>query len=278
MSKIKCICNYCSIEFLRYKSQIRNINKIFCCKEHLHISLKEEMKGENNPNYNNKWSDEQKIKQSNETKERYLKNPELRFEAGKANRGKKFSPELIDKMHKDRNSDSYSHEHSSETKELIGKLSKEKFTDEYKEKFRKIMEDKGHWVKLEEKTDKEIYYILSNWIEKMWNYTVDENQLLLLKENGIFNNKTNTKGVVRDHIFTRNSGFNERVFPEILQHPENCQILTHSKNISKRKDGITLNELFVKILNTSHNWKYQKKIEKLIMNYKKGYRWVNETE
>ena len=38
---------------------------------------------------------------------------------------------------------------------------------------------------------------------------------------------------VRDHIFGRKNGFVLGVFPEIIRHPANCQIITHSDNIKK---------------------------------------------
>ena len=56
------------------------------------------------------------------------------------------------------------------------------------------------------------------------------NEINLLKQFGMFNIETNTKGVVRDHIYGRKSGFKEKVPPEILRHPANCEIILHSSH------------------------------------------------
>lgn len=120
--------------------------------------------------------------------------------------------------------------------------------------------------------------ILSNWIEKMFDKIKDEKQIKLLKEKGVFNVYTNNKGVVRDHIFMRYSGFKQGVFPEILRHPCNCQIITHGQNISKeyKKDNQTLEELFEKIINYNKDWKEQNKCLKLIQEYQKGKRYKKQ--
>ncbi|GAG15411.1 unnamed protein product, partial [marine sediment metagenome] len=118
--------------------------------------------------------------------------------------------------------------------------------------------------------------------EKMWNLVEDINQLDILKELGIFNAKTNSKGVVRDHIFSRNSGFILKVFPEILRHPCNCQILTHSANVKKKSsnnkyvdlDQISLFDLFLEIKNYEEIWFEQDITIKKIEEYKKGKRWT----
>ena len=47
------------------------------------------MLGENNPNYNNKWTNEGRIKQSKLVKQRYIERPELK-ELCAVNKGKKL--------------------------------------------------------------------------------------------------------------------------------------------------------------------------------------------
>ena len=47
----------------------------------------------------------------------------------------------------------------------------------------------------------------------MFDIITDSNQQKLLKEFGIFNSYSNTKGVVRDHMYSRLSGFKNGVFP-----------------------------------------------------------------
>lgn len=69
------------------------------------------------------------------------------------------------------------------------------------------------------------------------------------------NKKNNLTGVSRDHIFSIKDGFEMNIDPKIISHPANCQLLIHSKNISKhRKSSITLDKLIIKIEN--FNLKY----------------------
>lgn len=88
----------------------------------------------------------------------------------------------------------------------------------------------------------------------------------------MFNCRKNIGGVVRDHIYSRMSGFKNKVFPEILRHPCNCQILLHSDNI-KKQDGITLNELFNKIKKYKGTWKEHKLCLTLIKRFENGETW-----
>ena len=62
------------------------------------------------------------------------------------------------------------------------------------------------------------------------------------------NKKNNLGGVSRDHMFSVKDGFEMKIDPKILSHPANCQLLIHSKNVSKhRNSSITLEELLTKI-------------------------------
>jgi hypothetical protein len=81
--------------------------------------------GENNPNFNNKWSDEQKKHGSEISKQRF-ESEEMRFKAGSANRGVKFTEERIAAMHGHRTKESYSRPMKEETKVLVGIGSKKK--------------------------------------------------------------------------------------------------------------------------------------------------------
>lgn len=84
------------------------------------------------------------------------------------------------------------------------------------------MESLGKWIPKELKTDYEVYYEESNWKYRMFDLIEDKSQLDMLNQFGVFNSLTNSKGVVRDHIYSRHSGFIQRVFPEIMRHPCNC--------------------------------------------------------
>ena len=146
----------------------------------------------------------------------------------------------------------------------------------YDLKYRKHFEEIGLWIPNDSKSDYEIYYDLANWKKQMFDFIDDPNQLTLLKEYGVFNPQTNTKGIVRDHIYSRDAGFKNKVFPEILRHPCNCQLISHRDNTIKRKScGMTLDELFTKILEFDKIWYEQSICIEQILNYKQGKRWVN---
>lgn len=151
-----------------------------------------------------------------------------------------------------------------------------KSKDFYDLNYRKHFEEIGLWLPNEIKSDYKIYYDLANWKQQMFNFIDDPQQLILLKEHGIFNPYTNTNGIVRDHIYSRAAGFENKVFPEILRHPCNCELILHRDNTIKRKQcGMTLDELFTKILKFDKIWIEQSICIEQILNYKQGKRWIN---
>ncbi len=87
-------------------------------------------------------------------------------------------------------------------------------------------------------------------------YTTDEEKELLSKY-GVFNNRTNTKGCVRDHLLSRRYGFENNIPTWIISHPANCEIVLNSENTKRsnckdRSDNlITLEELLYRIENYS---------------------------
>jgi hypothetical protein len=169
--------------------------------------------------------------------------------------------------------------HTKQSKIKIGEASSKKFTPEFKEKFRKKMEENGHWISLSDKDAWDIYKNISNWKVRMFDLIDDEKQIQLLNEHGVFNSWKNKKGIVRDHKYSRRSGFNNGVFPEILRHPCNCQLLTHADNTKKKSsryidaDAITLNKLFELILNYKKDWTEQDLCVRLIQDYQNNKRW-----
>jgi hypothetical protein len=271
MPKIEVNCFNCDKKFFKY---IRKEQKrFFCCKS----CEGEYNKGENNPNWNNKWSEEKKNQQSELIRSKV--DDDYRKSCSSANKGKTFSPERCRNMSIAHTGLKHS-PHSEERKRKIGIASSKKFTNEYKIKDRKKREELGYWIPLEDKSDIEIYYKISQWIYKMFDYITDEQQLYLLKILGIFNARNNKKGIVRDHMYSRRSGYENKVFPEILRHPCNCQLITHSQNIKKKKsryvdaDIITLEDLFLKIKNFKIEWIEQDKVLVLIERYENGERWI----
>jgi hypothetical protein len=279
ITKTLYICTFCKNEFYRYPSTVRNPNKVFCCKQHKSEYQKTSLLGENNPNFNHRWDCVLRSQQSARVKKE-MEDPIRRYESGKANRGKKISSEIRERMsagQKGRPSRSM----LEETRQRIAIGSKQKYTPEYIEKFRKVMEERGIWIPRSQKEGYEVYFILSSWSKRMWDLVENENQIQLLKTYGVFNNKTNKKGVVRDHIFSRQSGYKLKVFPEILAHPMNCQIITHADNVRKKtyryidKDEQSLEELFTKIETYKRMWYNQANTLALITRFKNGERWVN---
>jgi len=98
--------------------------------------------------------------------------------------------------------------------------------------------------------------------------------ILVNYENDVFNGISNPHGIVRDHRFSRRSGFELKIFPEILRHPCNCEILKNADNISKGKNNsISLEELFKRIINYDKHWNEQSLCIYLISRYKEGYRY-----
>ena len=271
ITMVKVKCDYCGIIFNRPPCLLKK--HVFCSVKCMGLHNT----GENNPNYNNKWSDEKRRLQGKIISEK-MNTDEIKFKCGSANRGKKFSVERIKIMHVGRSSESYSHAHTKETKKKIGMKSKIKFTDEYNKKFRTTMEEKGFWMPLKEKTDYQIYYEESNWKKQIFD-NLSEKETMLFKKYGSWSLKNKT-GLVRDHIYSRRSGCNNSVFTELLNHPCNCALITHTKNTIKQRDkkinsdGHTLAELFSKIKNYTGNWEEQEKCLKLIKEYESGKRWV----
>jgi hypothetical protein len=162
--------------------------------------------------------------------------------------------------------------YSEETLERIGKGSSEKFTEEYLIKQRETMEERGLWIPLDLKSDYAIYAKLSNWIDSMWPDI--DGGVEKLRSIGIFHYKNNPNGVVRDHKVSRRDGLYHGVFPEIIRHPCNCQILTNSENTSKgSKSSISIEELFFLIESYDKDWVEQSVALDKISEYRIGKRY-----
>lgn len=88
----------------------------------------------------------------------------------------------------------------------------------------------------------------------------NEYDFSLVEEYGWYsptNKKNNLLGVSRDHIFSIREGYDFDIDPKIISHPANCQLLKHSKNISKnKKSSISLEELLTRIENFNKKYNY----------------------
>lgn len=287
---LKLFCNQCGHEIYVYLSSLRNKRNLFCsiiCKamwqslncvgsNSYNYGPNPNLKGKNNPNYGNKWNDAQRERASEQIKKRY-NDPEYRYNIGKSNRGKKLPP--FSEEHKKKIGDSNKGRISSfETRKKIGKASKAKFTSKYKEKQRKIMEDNGYWVPIDDKDDYALYFSLCDWKERMIDY-MNEKEITLLNTIGM-KSRINSKGMVRDHKYARLFGYRNKVFPTILRHPANCQLITNAENIAKAhrenryedSNSIELTDLFKDIKAFSMNWHEQNQCLKDIKRYENGER------
>lgn len=256
-----------------------------CCCNACKTEYYKTFTGSKNPNFGHHWNTSQKEAQSIKIKNAYINDPTLRQKVAK-NKGKKMPGTSVGlkKFHLEHPGIFKGKHHWSKKDRIrIGQQSKKKFTKEYNKQFRKGQEERGLWIPLSQKREIKIYYELANWIDRMFDLIDDPIQQKLLKDHQIYNSYSNTNGVVRDHIYSRRSGFDNLVFPEILRHPCNCQLLLASDNKKKRKgskqygDGNmqTLDELFQKIEQYKKPWKEQNLCIELIQKYKNGERWKN---
>lgn len=259
--KIEKQCPVCKLAF--YVSPSRS-TQITCAKKCYGIYHS----GEHNPNFGKKWSEEKKRLQSEKIKSTV--DHVYKYKAGSANRGKKFSAERIEAMHGHRDSSSYSHPHSDESKRIIGLKSSEKWTDEYKKRQYELGVATNRIIPDDMRTDFEIYQRESHWIKRMWDLVEGSE---LVQKLGTFNPNNNTSGCVRDHRISKTDGFKLGLFPEILRHPVNCQIISHSENSSKgEKSSITARELIDNIRTYDKIWDEQSIVLDLINRWESGER------
>lgn len=270
-------CWVCGDEIFRFKSQLSHKPpKFLCCgrvcknkcKENFEWSQERKdeqslrIKGEDNPNFGNRWSDSLKSQVSELVKERY-KDDDYYKKFCESNRARVWTEEgkrsLSDAV--SARMKGVSRPHSDKTKELIGKRSRENWEREgFRENQRKVREEKGLYVPLEDKTDYEIYFKEADWVERMFDKVTDPDQLSLLKELGVFNSRKNKEGLVRDHIYGRRMGFEDGVPPFIIHHPCNCKLITNVQNIKKgfyNERGISLKDLYLLILKYTGEWAEQ---------------------
>ena len=276
-------CENCSKEIYKYPCHIKRNKYHYCSEECRRLGMKGKGVGKDNPNFGKKWNDDRKERQSEIIKSKV--DEEYRLKCAKGMTGKtvseetkrkntetrfkkygKFGPDLI---------------HTEESRKKIGKKSSEKFTGEFKERFYENMVEKGIWVPRESKNPYHFYRSLANWNCNVLDYDVIGSDLFY--EFGFFHIKTNTKGMVRDHRFSRLNGFKNLVFPEILRHPFNCEFIQHGDNARKHhskkinSDSITMNELFEGIKTYEKEYKEQSICLEKIKQYETGLRYdVND--
>jgi hypothetical protein len=274
-------CSNCGAEIYKSPCFLKRSKNLFCGNACRIKYSKGKMMCEKNPNFGKKWDDDRKTRQSEIIKSKV--DNEYRLNCANGMKGKDVKEETKEKR-KDTLMERYGKlsyikgiGHSEETKRKIGKKSKEKFTDEFKRRYYETMVNKGLWVPRENKDPYHFYRYLSDW-----NYNVLDFDVIgsgLFYEFGYFHIKTNTKGVVRDHRFSRLSGFKNLIFPEILRHPFNCEFIFHRDNIKKHhskkvnNDSITIDELFNGIKTYDREYKEQSICLEKIEQYENGLRY-----
>ena len=270
MAKSKYVCEYCSKKFYRYPSTVTG-KKSFCSRACKAIWQQENCKGASNSNFGKEWSEEKKAEQSILVKLK-MEDPGIRYAAGSANRGKKFSEDRVRSMHGHRSKQSYSRPHSIAAKKKIGDSSRSRWTVEYKERNRKIREDRRLWKSIDQLSDYVTYFKESEWDKKLNSYIENKDIQKFYEEPHKY---------VRDHVYGRHQGFLNGVFPPLLRHPANCEIITRSENISKRHSeiqdlGCSIEELFFNIENYPKKYHEQNECLRLIENYVSGLRWSRD--
>jgi hypothetical protein len=64
------------------------------------------------------------------------------------------------------------------------------------------------------------------------------------------NKGNNLNGVSKDHMYSVRDGFINKIDPEIIKHPANCQLMLHNENNSKNyNSSITIDDLIERIKN-----------------------------
>jgi hypothetical protein len=142
------------------------------------------------------------------------------------------------------------------------------------------MESNGHWIQSSQKDPYRVYYLAANWIGSMVSY-LSEDDLKLFSEHGFYSS-SNKNGYVRDHIVSRKVGWLFDLPPELLRHPANLQLISHSSNIKKgwqeramqRSDlEPMIIDLISRIENWTTSWPEQEICLILITQMKGGVRW-----
>jgi hypothetical protein len=243
-------CSNCGSEIEKSPCFIKRSKNLFCGNECRIKFMKGKGRGEDNPNFGKKWTDERKEKQSEIIKSKI--DEEYRKNCSNGMKGKSVAEETKIKR-KETRFRKYGKYNpgfimTEDIKKLIGEKSKEKFTPEFKKKQYDKMVEMGYWFKKEDLDPYYFYRELSNWKCNILDY--NRNDIEKVNKIGFYNGKTNKKGLVRDHRFSRKSGFEMLVFPEIIRHPINCEFISHGENIRKSQskeingDSIDLDQLF----------------------------------
>ncbi len=119
------------------------------------------------------------------------------------------------------------------------------------ESIRKTNESNNRWIKLLDR-DPYLIYCKAASFKHGFSFnkytTIKEKELLA--EYGIYNNRINKRGCVRDHLLSRKFGFENNIPVWIISHPANCEIVLHTENMNRARGNdniISFKELLEKI-------------------------------
>lgn len=145
---------------------------------------------------------------------------------------------------------------------------------EYRVRHRKKMEEMGRYIPIELLDDYTIYRKECDWIQPMWDLV--PGGLDKLKVGGVFNCRANANGHVRDHRLSRRDGLGVGMFPVIMRHPCNCDVLTNLENLHQKgsSSNITVEELLESIENYEEDWAEQKEALEAVQQYRAGARYT----
>jgi hypothetical protein len=275
-------CGNCGAEIYKSACFVKKSKNLFCGNECRVKYMKGKGTGEDNPNFGKKWGDERKKTQSEIIKSKV--DDEYRLNCAKGMKGKNVTEETKKKRVETR-FEKYGKFGpdvilSDEAKRKIGEKSKAKFTDDFKNKMQQTMVERGHWVDVKNKDPYLFYRGISNWNYNVLLYDIIGSNFI--KESGFYN-KNNKKGLVRDHRYSRRSGFENMVFPEILRHPYNCEFITHSDNVRKQQNkainsnSISLEDLFEGIKKYLGEYPEQNICLSKIKEYESGLRYSQDS-
>ena len=259
-------CLRCGKKFKVYKS---TSGTKYCSKEcyYAHSKETERFKGKNNSNYGVKWGEERRKNCSVGRKLVWDKN-ENGYRDKVSRKGKSVSAQGRKNISIAQQNRIIRPKLTEEQKIQIGIRSKEKWTIEFKKNHRQIKEKLGLVIPLDKLSDYKFYFKLSDWNSKMFDIITKEEEISLLKAYGVFSSLKNPNGVVRDHKYSRLNGLENEVFPELLRHPVNCEIVQHRTNVSKKsKNSISLEKLINDIINYELPWHEQDKCIELIHKF-----------
>jgi hypothetical protein len=272
-------CDNCGNEIYKSPCHVKRNKYHYCSQECRVAGMKGKGVGSDNPNFGKKWDADRRERQSEIIKSKV--DDEYRLKCAKGMSGSIVSEEtkdrrkktLLERYGKLSNTTIL----SEEAKSIIGKKSSEKFTDEFKAKQYKTMVERGIWLPRESKDPYHFYRSLANWNCNVLEYKVIGYELAI--KLGFYNYKNNKSGLVRDHRFSRYSGFQLGVFPEIARHPFNCEFITLEENARKHhakyidSDSITIEQLSEGIKIYDKEYKEQSICLEKIKQYEKGLRY-----